>query len=163
MIVKSRLMQITQKNKHPPLVPKNCWLPRSLAPGARHHGDPVHWHFNSCETLVNSLTCFSHYSSSSQDHAPSLRANNSDQSMCVCVCEGEMWCRLIMCPWGATLKAPEQWGASYLKPSQMSAGTFNNILLGLERQPSWWPEQTHSEERDKQCGLCRHWGVSSVS
>lgn len=64
-------------NKHPP--PHKQKLPGSFPPHSHHHGDTVRWHFNSCETLVIQLTCFSHYSSSSQDSAFSLWANNSDQ------------------------------------------------------------------------------------
>lgn len=52
------------------------------------------------------------------------------------------------------LGGPEQWvgwgGLTHLKPSQMSTGTFDNFLLGLELQPTRWPEQTHRVGRNKQ-------------
>lgn len=57
-------------------------------------------------------------------------------------CEEEMRCRLYNVSQGPALKGPalkgpEQWGATHLKPSQMSTGTFNDFLLGLDLPPSW--------------------------
>ena len=47
-------------------------------------------------------------------------------------------------PGGPALEGPEQRGATHLKPSRMSTGTFDDFLLGLEARPSWWTEQTET-------------------
>lgn len=59
-----------------------------------------------------------------------------------------MWCRLHNASRGPPLEGPLTAGATYLKPPPTSTGTLDDFLLGLEQQPTWWPEQT---ERSKQC------------
>lgn len=60
-----------------------------------------------------------------------------------------MQCRLYNASLGPALGDPEQWGATHLKPSQMSTETFSRFLLKFEPQPSQWPGQTHHVEMDK--------------
>lgn len=119
----------------------------------QHHEGPVCWHFNSCETLAKYLTCFPHYSSSSQS-CPSCFS-----AFILRVREGKMWCHLYNVSQGPEFKGPERGGRTSPSNSRslhftqpVNYSTFDNYFLII--RASLWLMQKDPEGRPA-CPCCQ--------
>lgn len=105
---------------------------------------PVCWHFDSCETLAKYLTCFPHYSSSSQS-CPSCFS-----AFILRVREGKMRCHLYNVSQGPEFKGPERGGGGalvhltadhYISHSQWTIPLLT-ITFWSFKHPSGWCRRT---------------------
>lgn len=120
----------------------------------QHREGPVCWHFNSCETLAKYLTCFPHYSSSSQS-CPSCFS-----AFILRVREGKCGVIFTMCPRGPNSRALNGEGG-HTSPSNsrslhftqpVNYSTFDNHFLIT--QASLWLMQKDPEGRPA-CPCCQ--------